>query len=42
MIMDVFTRVIRGWNLSHSLDVDLTLVALNRALSLCIPEIHHD
>lgn len=42
IIMDVFTRAIRGWNLSRSLDVDLTLVALRRALSLCIPEIHHD
>lgn len=41
IVLDVFTRAIRGWNLSHSLDVDLTLVALRRALSLCIPEIHH-
>ena len=41
IVMDVFTRAIRGWNLSRSLDVDLTLVALQRALSLCIPEIHH-
>ena len=39
--MDVFTRAIRGWNLSRSLDADLTLVALQRALSLCIPQIHH-
>ena len=41
IIMDVFTRAIRGWNLSQSLDGDLTLVALRRALSVCIPEIHH-
>jgi putative transposase len=41
IVMDVFTRAIRGWNLSRSLDVDLTLVALQRALSLCVPEIHH-
>lgn len=41
IVMDVFTRAIRGWNLSRNLDVDLTLVALQRALSLCIPEIHH-
>jgi len=41
IVMDVFTRAIRGWNLSRSLDVDLTLVALQRALSLCIPKIHH-
>lgn len=41
VIMDVFTRAIRGWNLSRSLDTDLTLVALQQALSLCVPEIHH-
>jgi len=41
MIMDVFTRAIRGWNLSRNLDVDLTLTALRNALSLCIPENHH-
>jgi putative transposase len=41
VIMDVFTRAIRGWNLGRNLDTDLTLVALQRALSLCIPEIHH-
>ena len=41
VIMDVFTRAIRGWNLSRSLDTDLTLNALQNALTLCIPEIHH-
>jgi transposase InsO family protein len=41
IVMDVFTRAIRGWHLSRSLDVDLTRSALQRALSLCIPEIHH-
>lgn len=41
VIMDVFTRAIRGWNLSRSLDTDLTLVALQNALPLCVPEIHH-
>jgi Transposase and inactivated derivatives len=41
VVMDVFTRAIRGWNLSRSLDVDLTLVALQMALSVCIPQIHH-
>ncbi len=41
IVMDVFTRAIRGWNLSRSLDVDLTLVALQRALRVCIPDIHH-
>jgi putative transposase len=41
VIMDVFTRAIRGWNLSRNLDVDLTQAALQSALSLCIPEVHH-
>jgi transposase InsO family protein len=41
VIMDVFTRAIRGWNLSRSLDTELTIVALRQALSRCIPEIHH-
>ena len=41
VIMDVFTRAIRGWNLSRSLDTDLTLAALQQALTLCIPQIHH-
>lgn len=41
IIMDVFTRAIRGWNLSRNLDVNLTLTALQNALSLCLPEIHH-
>lgn len=41
VIMDVFTRAIRGWSLSRSLDTDLTLTALRCALTLCLPEIHH-
>lgn len=41
VIMDVFTRAIRGWNLSRALDTDLTRGALQQALQLCIPEIHH-
>lgn len=41
VIMDVFTRAIRGWNLSRSLDTELTLGALQQALTLCIPQIHH-
>jgi len=41
VIMDVFTRAIRGWNLSRTLDTNLTLTALRKALSLCIPEMHH-
>lgn len=33
VIMDVYTRAIRGWHLSRSLDRDLTLTALRRALT---------
>jgi transposase InsO family protein len=40
--MDVFTRQIRGWQLSHSLDQSLTLTALHKALqSHPPPQIHH-
>lgn len=35
------TRCIRGWHLSRSLDLSLTLVALERALKEHTPEIHH-
>lgn len=41
VIMDVFTRTIRGWQLSRSLDQGLTLAALERALVSATPEIHH-
>lgn len=41
VIMDVCTRAIRGWNLSRNLDAELTRIALQNALRLCIPEIHH-
>ena len=41
VIMDVFTRSIRGWHLGRSLDQELTLVALRRALAHDAPEIHH-
>jgi len=41
VIMDVFTRSIRGWNLSRHLDTELTLIALQNALGLCLPEMHH-
>ena len=41
IIMDVFTRSIRGWCLSRSLDQELTLVALRGALATGVPEIHH-
>ena len=41
IIMDVFTRSIRGWCLSRTLDQELTLTALRGALATYIPEIHH-
>lgn len=41
IIMDVFTRSIRGWYLSRNLDHTLTGIALHRALSTRTPEIHH-
>ena len=40
VLMDVFTRSIRGWQLGRSLETDLTLVALKRALARGEPEIH--
>ncbi len=41
MLMDVFTRCIRGWHLGRGLDQELTLVALRRAFEQGRPEIHH-
>jgi putative transposase len=41
IIMDVFTRAIRGWCLSRLLDQELTLTALRAALENHQPEIHH-
>jgi putative transposase len=41
VLMDVFTRNIRGWHLGRNLDQGLTLAALERALVVAVPEIHH-
>ena len=41
VIMDVYTRAIRGWNLTRSLDQELTLKALRSALRSQVPVIHH-
>ena len=41
VVMDVFTRAIRGWHLDRSLDQSLTLTALQKALQSHCPEIHH-
>lgn len=41
VVMDVFTRAIRGWALQRDLDRGLTMAALTRALRGSQPEIHH-
>ena len=41
VIMDVFTRSIRGWYLSRNLDHTVTCAALFRAVQAHTPEIHH-
>ena len=41
VVMDVFTRAIRGWRLGRTLDQELTLTALRRALDDHVPTIHH-
>lgn len=41
VLMDVFTRALRGWHLGRNLDQELTLTALCKALSGHHPEIHH-
>ncbi len=41
VVMDIFTRAIRGWHLHRWLDQTLTLTALRRALRSHTPAIHH-
>ena len=42
IIMDVFTRAVRGWHLGRTLDAGLTIAALDMALgSHRRPDIHH-
>ena len=41
VLMDVFTRNLRGWHLGRDLDHGLTLAALERALVVATPQIHH-
>lgn len=42
VILDAYSRGIRGWHLSRSLDKQLTMVALEKALAAHpAPEIHH-
>jgi transposase InsO family protein len=41
VLMDVFTRSIRGWHLGRSLEQGLTITALLRGFERGRPEIHH-
>ena len=41
LLMDVFPRMIRRWQVSWHLTEPLTLKPLQRALSQSVPEIHH-
>ena len=41
LLMDVFTRLIRAWNVSQHLNHSLTLKPLKEALRHSVPEIHH-
>jgi putative transposase len=41
VVMDVFTRQVRGWHLGRDLEQGLTLAALERALVVAVPCIHH-
>jgi putative transposase len=41
IVLDVFTRAVRGWCLSRSIDLQLTLQALQMALDTHTPQIHH-
>ena len=41
VLMDVFTRMVRGWQVSPHLTQPLTLKPLQHALTQSVPEIHH-
>ena len=41
LLMDVFTRVIRAWQISQHLNPSLTLKPLKEAFYHSVPEIHH-
>ena len=41
LLMDVFTRMIKAWQLSQHLSQSLTLKPLKEALCYSVPEIHH-
>lgn len=41
ILLDVFTRLVRGWHLSSACDTELTLAALRMGLTKHVPQIHH-
>lgn len=41
IVLDIYTRMVRGWHLSLSLDQELSLVALRMGLIHHVPQIHH-
>lgn len=41
IVLDIFTRCLRGWEVSNRLDTALALGALERSLERRQPEIHH-
>ena len=41
LLMDVFTRIIKAWQISQHLNQSLTLKPLQQALHHSVPEIHH-
>ena len=41
VLMDIFTRMIRGWQVSRHLSQPLTLKPLEQALRHSVPDIHH-
>ena len=41
LLMDVFARMIRGWQLSQNLTQSLPLKPLQQVLRQSVPEIHH-
>ena len=41
VVMDVFTRSIRGWHLDKTMEKSLTITALEKGLAKAIPKMHH-
>lgn len=41
VLMDMFTRSIRGWHLDRTMEKSLTITALEKGLRQYVPEIHH-